>query len=296
MTDLVLLRKYLAEFFDTFSYDGSDAAVLTDAFDRIAADSAAASLLCGCLSAYDADFKTDCGDILDKSAQMAQILKISSFTTDLLVFLLMSHRLRELYGERGLPLETWHRSVCDLKYKLDECKAVKGIVGSFVAGWFAGFFSLERFGLGRLQFEVIPFGRDFGPLRKGDRVINVHIPRDGTPMGAEACADAYAKAKEWFGGQVTDFGGKAAFHCDSWLLYPAVLPALGDKSNVKRFAGSFELYEVREYFDGHNLWRLFDTDEKNPDRLPADSSLRRVYVERMKAGLPQGSGSGVFFL
>ena len=295
MTDFTILREYLADFFTEFSYDSADAAVLTDAFDRIVARPEAAALLHDCLAAYDADFETDYNDILAKSAEMAQMLRISPFTTDLVVFILMSHRLRELYDERGLPRETWHLSMCDLKYKLDECKAVKGIVGSFVANWFPGFFRLIMFGLGRLQFEVITFGRDFSQLKNGDRVINIHIPRDGTPLDAASCADAYAKAKEWFRGQATDFDGKVAFHCDSWLLYPGILPALKDTSNVKRFAGSFDVYDVHEYFDGHNLWRLFDTDEKNPARLPADSSLRRAYVDRMKAGLPQGSGRGVFF-
>jgi hypothetical protein len=46
---------------------------------------------------------------------------------------------------------------------------------------------------------------------------------------------------------------------------------------------------------GHSsdLWRLFDTKEMNPDRLPIDSSLRRAYVDHLKKGGKTGWGYGV---
>lgn len=46
-----------------------------------------------------------------------------------------------------------------------------------------------------------------------------------------------------------------------------------------------------------DLWRLFDCPyDGNPDHLPADSTLRRVYVQRLKEGKPTGWGFGLFFL
>ena len=54
-------------------------------------------------------------------------------------------------------LEIFINSFLDLKYKLEECKLVKGIRGSFVSGWFGGWFNFSLLALGRLQFEKIDF-------------------------------------------------------------------------------------------------------------------------------------------
>lgn len=50
--------------------------------------------------------------------------------------------------------------------------------------------------------------------------------------------------------------------------------------------------------DKHNawLWRLFDTDEKNFEKLPTDSSMRKAYAEHLKNGGKTGWGYGVFWL
>ena len=45
--------------------------------------------------------------------------------------------------------------------------------------------------------------------------------------------------------------------------------------------------------EGQDLWRLFDTIEANPDRLPADSSMRRAYITHLKKGGRVGWGAGV---
>jgi len=45
--------------------------------------------------------------------------------------------------------------------------------------------------------------------------------------------------------------------------------------------------------EGQDLWRLFDTHEMNPDRLPSNGSLRRAYIEHLKRGGRVGWGFGV---
>jgi hypothetical protein len=44
-----------------------------------------------------------------------------------------------------------------------------------------------------------------------------------------------------------------------------------------------------------DLWRFFDTEEKNPDRLPTNTTLRKAYVEHLKKGGKVGVGYGVFW-
>ena len=185
----------------------------------------------------------------------------------------------------------------DLKYKLDECKTVKGVIGSFVAWWFDRFFKLERFALGRLQFEVDRFGRDY--QRDGYRLtpdsyaINVHIPRTLTHLTPERCDEAFAMAKEFFADKV---GSPTPFICHSWMLYPDHASMLPSDNNVYMFMSRFDIFDSADDPNTEDLWRLFDTDEKDPSRLPADTRIRRAYIDRLKRGEPLGWGHGVFFL
>ena len=72
----------------------------------------------------------------------------------------------------------------DLKYKLMECKTVKGEWGTFVAPWFDWHYKMKRFALGRLQFEEREWsGERFEKagvvVEPGETVINLHIPSAG---------------------------------------------------------------------------------------------------------------------
>ena len=190
--------------------------------------------------------------------------------------------------------------MCDLKWKLWECKAVKGSWGSFVAGWFPGFFNLTRFALGRLQFEIVEFDgeyeKDGKKLKKGDKVINVHIPRTLTPLDKKSRDDAYSQAAEFFR-NMTD-GAPIAFVCSSWLLYPEAEKILPAHSNIRGFMADYDIIrsKVDEEGDYHNMWRLFDMDFTGDfNDYPEDSSLRRAYKKFLLDGNRTGSGYGVFF-
>ncbi|MBQ9132666.1 MAG: acyltransferase, partial [Clostridia bacterium] len=82
----------------------------------------------------------------------------------------------------------------------------------------------------------------------------------------------------------------------SWLLYPQNRQILSPKSNVYRFMERFDVFESKISPEGKDLWRLFDTDEKHPDRLPTDTSMRRAYVEHLKRGGLMGQGKGIYLL
>lgn len=291
------MRQYLIHFFERCDYDSADAAYLLDAYDRVAANSRAAALWAQALALYDENIGCDFSRVIALAGEAARAVGLHEYTTELLIFLCMSRRLEAEYAARGVDNAIFCDTVLDLKYKLDECKAVKGIVGSFVASWFGGFFNMTRFTLGRLQFEVVDFGRhyekDGAVLTPESRVINVHIPRTGTPLDVAACDDAFARAKAFFAAQT---GAVCAFVCHSWLLFPAHEQMLSHTSNTYHFMKRFDIFAEGVSKDREDLWRLFDTDEKRWDKLPADSSFRRAYVERLKNGGTVGWGHGVFIM
>lgn len=289
------MRNYLNHFFRDFEYEEKDTQHLLFTYDTIVTNTEAASLLQEILSAYGANISLDYTvEVMSRAKKIAAITALHPFTVDLLVFICMTKHLRSMYLESGIDLQIYKDSVLDLKWKLEECKIVKGICGSFVAAWFPGFFNMTRFALGRLQFELITIGFDYeknGIKLEKDKsiVINVHIPRTGTPLDKNSCDRAYAQARAFFKAKI---GENAAFICDSWLLYPENKHILSPHTNTYRFISEYDVVNWKTN-TGEELWRLFDTEEKNPSRLPTNSSFRACYVEHLKKGGRVGTGVGI---
>ena len=173
-----------------------------------------------------------------------------------------------------------------------ECKSVYDIWGTFVPIWYKGFYQMKRFGFGKLQFEVVPFGRNYEKggvvLTPDSRVINVHIPRTGTRLDWESLRESYRKAKEFY-------HQPPAFVCHSWLLFPRNKEVLSPQSNLFSFLADYEIIEQGFYDDYKEVWRLFDVNYNGDvEQLPQDTSLRRAYANWIRNKEKTGWGFGVF--
>ena len=293
------MKEYLTALLSKHQYTEQDSRVLIDTLDAITHSPLSRQwddLMCF----YDerADYSVSDGlDAIRKVRVIANELELHRYTVELLLFLCMSKTLKRRYDERGLSDEMFNGVLDDMRYKVTECKLIHGIVGSFVADWFIGFFTLNRFSFGRLQFELMNLKQDYVldglSLARDESVINVHIPRTGTPLSPQECEAAYAKGAAFFKEKLD---GKIVFHCSSWLLYPEHENFLPSHSNVLTFARRYTLIDHGEYGDEFaSLWRIFDTQyDGNPDNLPNNSSLRRAYIQRLKEGKSIGWGAGVF--
>ena len=231
---------------------------------------------------------------------------VSRYTVLLLYFILCSQHLWDIYQERGIGYRVYFDSMEDLKCKLQECHTVHGVWGTFVSGWFPGFFTLERFALGRLQYEemaisamssAVNTGRDSftvdgHELKLTDKVINVHIPSAG-PLLPEDVAASFRQATAFFADRFHEY---VPFMCSSWLLYSRHREFLPATSRILRFMDFFTIVADREEEDGHNLWRIFGTDEQTQLKdmdltaLPVDTGLRRAYHAWLTAGNLPGAG------
>ena len=257
-------------------------------------DKEAAAIWQEAIELYYSDISCDFSKIIDAADRVAGLLYLKEYTTEWLIFFCLIPKAKEYYKERGISEDIFHETMMDMRYKLEEGKLVKGVRGFFASVWFNGFFGLERFALGRLQYEIIPFGKYakecYGDLTLDTKVINVHIPRSGTPLSPESVDESLAMAKEFF---KKELGENPTFICVSWLLDPQNEKLLPEKSNMYKFLKRFTIIQSGTYKENTNLWRLFDTDEQNPDRLPTDSSVRRAYVEHLKNGGKTGWGFGI---
>lgn len=294
------MKTYALSFMTEIGFDDEAIEALSSDLERMLAEPESKGILENQVALYETDVNRNYGEILSETDRAAEIAGVHKYSAELMIFILFSKHLRALYRERGISDRIWFDSMCDLKWKLWECKAVKGSWGSFVAGWFPGFFNLTRFALGRLQFEIVEFDgeyeKDGKRLKKGDKVINVHIPRTLTPLDKKSRDDAYAQAAEFFSG-MTD-GAPIAFVCSSWLLYPEAEKILPAHSNIRGFMADYDIIrsKVDEEGDYHNMWRLFDMDFTGDFKdYPEDSSLRRAYKKFLLDGNRTGSGYGVFF-
>ena len=244
--------------------------------------------------------KLDYGQMMRDMSVVAECANIHVYSAKLLIYVCLSRSLREHYAKQGISDKIWFDSMCDLKWKLWECEAVKGIHGSFVAEWFYRFFDMTRFALGRLQFEIELIkdtGTVFGkPLIPGYKAIFVHIPRTLTPLTKESRVASYRQAADLFR---NEFGEQEVlFACHSWLLSAEMPSLFKDGSNMQSFYKDFDIIKHEYCNKGEypDAWRLFDMDYTgNIDDYPEDSSFRRTYKNYLKNGGGMGYGFGLFY-
>ena len=291
------MRNHVEHLMCRLDFPGDAREELLSAYDAIKQNSWSGERFSALLAEYEKSMDCEYKRMLADAVALAEPLSIHAYTASLLLFLCMSKTLLERYREKELDESIYYRSMADLGYKLEECRLVYGINGSFVASWFAGFFNMTRFGLGRLQFEIRQTTEDFvvggSTVPAGSNAINVHIPRTGTKLDHGDVLDAYDQAAAFFRDAFAE--GQCVFFCKSWLLDPWNLTVLKPDSNLARFCGDFKIVKSGVYEDYQELWRLFDClytgDAK---KLPQDSSLRRAYADRVSRGEPIGWGLGMF--
>ena len=217
------------------------------------------------------------------------------YTVNMVFWLYAAIPLRYVYQQKGLPEEIYFDSVKDLRYKLQECYDVYGIWGTFV-DWFKLFYLCKRFSLGRLEYEKQPFALDaYGDiLKKGDTVINIHIPSSGKLMPGDVIA-SLKKAYKFFSDEVRE-DGVLVFHCNSWMLYPPMADATyKDGSNMKSFYDIFDVCEAVTSDSYPNFWRVFNMqyEEGAFDKAPTDTSFRASLLTYLKNGGKMGNGRGI---
>ncbi len=291
------MRGYLKSFFEEFEYPMEAREALLSAYDAIDSDEDAAVCLNTLLNRYEQDINCDFKQMLEEMQKAAERVSVHAYISKLLLCACMSKTLGRYYRAAGLNEEIWRASMYDLKYKLIECRLVYGIWGSFVCAWFDRFFNMTRFALGRLQFELISFGKSYEKggicLTEESTVINVHIPRTGGRLCESEVKSSYEQAARFFKER---YGLKQiVFVCHSWLLYPKNLEVLKENSNLRRFISDYDIIEWKTYRDYSEVWRLFDRNYTgNIDALPQDTSLRRAYASWIGRGEATGWGYGVY--
>ena len=291
------IKENISELMQRLEFPEDAQKVILSSVDKLLSDSSSYVKFSEIVAQYGKTVDCDYTKMLEETKVLCERHNIHEFTSNMILLLALGEKLRERYAERSIDEDIYYNSMADLRYKLEECRLVRKEVGTFVPGWYKGFFNLTRFALGRLQFEIVTLREECEVngvhLPSGTKAINIHIPRTGTRLYHDTVEESYRLAAEFFADEFKD--QPTVFTCHSWMLYPWNAEALYKGSNMVDFYSDFTIISHGDYDSYNEVWRLFDClYEGDPNKLPADSTLRRAYVERMKEGKPLGWGHGVF--
>ena len=234
-------------------------------------------------------------DRLQEVEAAAPRFGIHPYTADALLILCCFRRMRQAYTKAGYSEGVYWDTAADLCWKLMECRNVYGVWGTFVGGWYPGFFLLKRFTLGRLQFEQISYDEcdcvlHGVRLREGSTVINMHIPSSG-PLRRQEVISSLQQAYRFF-----SCTGTAVMVCSSWLLYPAYMDVYPEGSRLMQFFRMFEIVHSDTEEEGHfsDAWRVFNRLwDGDPTSLPDGTTLQKNMKKHLAEGGKCGYGFGV---
>ena len=129
-------------------------------------------------------------------------------------------------------------------------------------------------------------------VRKGDRVLSVHIP-SFKPLSEEISESSYREAVGIFERFYPEFKYKA-FHCRSWMLEKRLRLILGKDTNITRFSERYAVYptvsagkDVYEYLYGLR-------DIKPASELAENNSMQRAVKKYLCEGNHIYEKGGIF--
>ena len=299
----MIYAKHIKKVMDKVEFPEEAKACFNRIFDRIRKEADLRKEYYALLNEYlykEPDMKL--GDSLDKVTKLAVEYGENQYTMHMAFILSCTPRMYELYEEEGIDEEIYWEGLLDLRAKLLECMECKGVPGTFVGGWFNGWFRLTRFALGRFQYEPISY--NFGKavelpcgetLLPGNPIANMHIPSTGVPLTDEVRNASYKKAYDFLSKRFKT--NKVFLCCSSWLLFGKHTEFLPENSNILKFMGDFHLTTSVEKETFGDCWRLFGKyAEGEVKDLPENNSLRRAYKKWLLDGKKTGSGWGCMLI
>ena len=294
---------FTKQLFEKCAFPADACAYLTACEERICASPVLDGILSDAVSGYMTDKPTDLSAWLDRLSEAAPQFDLHPYTMHLLFALRCMPILHGRYlADARLTEEMFWEHAVDLRCKLNECIECKGIVGSFVAPWFAGMFDMTRFALGRFQYVLRtytaePFVTPMGyAMNAGDPYVEFHIPSTGVPLTDDVRMDSYRRAYRFYR-DTFPADKPVVLATSTWLLYPEHRKFLPPHSNLLRFLDDFHIAFSSENPAFSNAWRLFGASaERDPADWYDDTSLRRAYKNYILSGGVAGSGWGFMFM
>lgn len=236
------------------------------------------------------EYKTEFSKAL-ATVPVSDAIEIATYDTEetdgkrnLLSYLFMCEALKERYKEKGISEKILLDTLSDISIWLDVWSEEKGEMYLGELSWLKRHLEMRLFRLGRLQFCMAESEHDCPEfsLKKGDPVIEVHIPADGA-LTQEECEKSFAMAREFFQKYYPEYEYKY-FTCHSWLLDPTLSRVLPDSSNIIRFR---DMFKNAANDDSDAILRYvfkWNTTARNLKYAPVTSSLAEKVKKEFLSG------------
>lgn len=213
----------------------------------------------------------------------------------LAAFLATLPDVRRYHRDRGVSDQISWATLADLGRQLDKHRRIHGEFGLRTHWWMCAHWTGVIYQLGRLQYLIHQPERPVPGVEPHEWVIGVHVPESG-PLTPAAVDGSLAQAKEFFARHFPERPVRTAT-LESWLLDPYLLDNLPPESNIVRFGRRFTPYG--KAIDGLKsaVSFVFHTrDLQHLDRLPRDTTLQRLILDRIAVGGMVQNASGYLVL
>ncbi len=289
------MKNYLKFLFDRLEFPKQHNGTLFEAYDVLSKYDEFNTLV----ESFYIDKNMTHGEVDAHLNHLIELTGLNPHTAKFVFYCCLTKELPKEYAAAGISEDIMWDTLEDFRYKLYTCLEIKGVPGYFACLWFFGIVRLTIFKIGRLEYKLKEFEDEDITLgdytvKKGERVIDIHIPSSGESFDTAARYESYSRTYKFFR-EVRKEDVKA-FVCSSWLLFPEHYQMLKPTSNIVSFMNDFNIYRSEMYEDKRlNLWRFFGSHAEKPfEELPRTNSLWRAYAERLCAGGDVGRGIGVF--
>ncbi|SEJ70757.1 hypothetical protein SAMN04487917_11095 [Arthrobacter sp. yr096] len=196
--------------------------------------------------------------------------------------------VHEYHVELGISPAVSAASLADVGLQLRINRRVHGDFGLDTWSWLTLHMAGNLFRLGRLQFHLvqspneIPASDVSGIIEHSSSwVLGVHIPEDGG-LSPALVDDSFSEARVFFSTHFADKPAPVAT-CDSWMLDPYLAERL-PASNIASFSRRFTLDRCTDAPTDAVYFTFRQRGLDDLDKLPRDTSLQRVVLERIDDG------------
>ena len=235
---------------------------------------------------FDAQFEKALAETkISDAISIEKFVETGDGKRNLLSFLFMCEILKKKYEEKGIPEEILIATLKDIVIWTNTWSDLKNELYLGECGWLSHHLSMKLFRLGRLQFCMGKAECDIpqAGVKKGENVIEVHIPEDGA-FPPEECDKSFAAAKEFFAKYFPEFEYKC-FTCHSWLLDETLGELLKPTSNILAFAGRFTPVHSEESDAILRYVFSWDMNRRKVLRaMPASSFAQKVRERAISGG------------
>lgn len=236
---------------------------------------------------YDAEFYNALKNIYisDKATLAKYNLKCEDGATNLLSYLYFCEETAEKYRELGIPEDILIATLKDIPTWTVEWSNIKNELYLGEISWLYLHLNVKIFRLGRLQFCMAKSGYDIQKynIKKGDNIIEVHIPSSGGKLVSDAVGASLDMARNFFAKYFPDFE-YSYFTCNSWLLDEKLKLYIGQNSNICRFGDMFDKVDKNKSNKLIRYLFRWDTTEENLKYVACNSA----FSEKIKKAVLSG--------